>query len=244
MKALVIIPAFNEGVKLRSTASRVSEALKKRTSPVHVDVAVVDDGSTEPDPHQIATEFGFLYLRNDVRSGVGYSIRKAYQTGLTQGYDILMTMAGNNKDNPEEFDRLIEPIAHDRADFVQGSRYLPGGNFGNMPAYRMVTTRYIHPLLFSLAAGKKITDSTNGFRAIRNAVLQDPRINLNDPWLDRYELEPYLFCKAIRLGYRVQEAAVTKIYPDKKLGYSKMQPIIGWWSILKPVIYLLLRIKS
>ncbi|MBI3306460.1 MAG: glycosyltransferase family 2 protein [Candidatus Omnitrophica bacterium] len=245
MKALVIIPIFDEGVKMKMTSTRMRDFLEARSRrDPQIDIMLMDDGSPKPNVEPMAKKFGFLSLRNPARSGVGFSIRRAYDYGLEKGYDILITMAGNNKDNPDELDQLMEPIVSQRADFVQGSRYLSGGNFGNMPFYRLFTTRYIHPLLFSLAAGKQITDSTNGFRAIRASVLRDPRLNLHQDWLDQYELEPYLFHKAIRLGYRVTEVPVTKIYPDKKLGYSKMKPIIGWWSILRPVIYLLLRIKT
>lgn len=245
MKALVIIPIFDEGVKMKMTATRIYKFLAPRSAqePV-IDVMLMDDGSPKPNVEPMAKKFGFLFLRNTSRMGVGYSIRRAYDFGLENGYDILITMAGNNKDNPEELDRLMEPIVSNKADFVQGSRYLSGGNFGNMPAYRLLTTRYAHPLLFSLAAGQKITDSTNGFRAISAKIFKDSRLNLHQDWLNQYELEPYLFYKAIRLGYRVTEVPVTKIYPDKKLGYSKMKPITGWWSILRPVIYLLLRIKT
>ena len=77
-----------------------------------------------------------------------------------------------------------------------------GGGFGNMPRYRVFGTRVLHPLVFSLAARKRVTESTNGFRAFRTALLRDPRIDWRQPWLDRYELEPYLLLKAIRLGYR------------------------------------------
>jgi len=112
-----------------------------------------------------------------------------------------------------------------------------------MPVYRRPATGVIHPWLFSLAARRRITDSTNGFRAMRLSLFDDLRIGLDQAWLDRYELEPYVFCKAIRLGHKVKEVAVTKIYPPKTEGYTKMKPIIGWWSILRPVLYLALGIK-
>lgn len=67
---------------------------------------------------------------------------------------------------------------------------------------------------------------------------------MDQAWLDKYELEPYLMFKAIKLGYKFKEAAVTKIYPAKKLGYTKMKPIIGWWSILRPLVFLGLGIKK
>jgi len=113
-----------------------------------------------------------------------------------------------------------------------------------MPFYRKISTRFIHPLLFSLITGKRITDSTNGFRAVRLSLLDDKRINLNQPWLDHYELEPYLFYKAITLGYKVTEVPVRKLYPPKQEGYTKMKPIVGWWSILRPLFYLGLGIKK
>ena len=244
MKALLIIPAFNEGVKLEMTAKRVREYLDHRKSTFTIDSLIADDGSTESTPKQLADNLKFLYLRNERRMGVGSLIRRAYDFGLENGYDVLMTMAGNNKDNPNEIDRLLSPILTGKADFVQGSRYLPGGDFGNMPSYRLITTRYVHPWLFSFMTGQRITDSTNGFRAIRSSLLHDQRINLHQEWLDHYELEPYLFYQAIRLKYRVTEVPVSKIYPDKKLGYSKMTPFVSWWSILKPLFYLYFGIKK
>jgi dolichol-phosphate mannosyltransferase len=113
-----------------------------------------------------------------------------------------------------------------------------------MPLYRRIATQFVHPLLFSLITGRRITDSTNGFRAFRAALLRDPRINLQQEWLDKYELEPYLFYNAIRLGYKVREVPCTKIYPPKSLGYTKMKPITGWWSILRPLIFLGLRLRK
>ncbi len=245
MKALLIVCAFNEGVKLEETAARIYSFLQtRRSGQPPIEVLFVDDGSTDNIPGRLAAQYHFHYLRNGDRRGIGASIRTGYQYGLERGYSILIMMAGNNKDNPDELDRLIEPISSGKADFVQGSRYLSGGGFGNMPGYRLFATRLAHPGLFSIVSGKKITDSTNGFRAIRASMLRDIRIQLNQEWLNQYELEPYLFYKAVRLGYRVLEVPVTKIYPDKKLGYSKMKPITGWWSILRPLVYLGLGIKK
>jgi dolichol-phosphate mannosyltransferase len=90
----------------------------------------------------------------------------------------------------------------------------------------------------------KITDSTNGFRGIRTDMVKDGRINLDQKWLDQYELEPYLFYKAIKCGFKVKEVPVAKIYPSKEEGYTKMKPFVGWWSILRPLIYLACGIKK
>jgi dolichol-phosphate mannosyltransferase len=112
-----------------------------------------------------------------------------------------------------------------------------------MPFYRKVATR-VHPILMSFFTGTIVSDSTNGFRAFRLSIVSDPRINLDQNWLNGYELEPYLLFKAIKLGYKFTEVFVTKIYPPRNLGYTKMKPLVGWWSILKPVFYLGLGIKK
>jgi dolichol-phosphate mannosyltransferase len=113
-----------------------------------------------------------------------------------------------------------------------------------MPGYRVLGTRVVHPTIVSLAARKRVTESTNGFRAFRTALLRDPRVDWRQPWLDRYELEPYLLIKAIRLGYRHMEVPVTKIYPRSEEGYTKMRPFVDWWSIIRPVVYLGLGLRK
>jgi dolichol-phosphate mannosyltransferase len=108
----------------------------------------------------------------------------------------------------------------------------------------VISTGMIHPWVASLVAGKRVTDSTNGFRAFRTTLLRDPRIAWRQKWLDRYELEPYLLLKAITLGYRHVEVPVTKIYPDHQQGYTKMRPFVDWWSILRPIVYLGLGLRK
>ena len=192
----------------------------------------------------VAQSMGIEVLTQSRRMGVGAAIRAAIGYGRRNGFDILVILAGNDKDRPCQIGRLTGAIEKDGNDFVQGSRYLPGGEFGCMPVYRQLSTRWVHPLLFSLITGRRITDSTNGFRAIRLKCFDDKRIDIDQPWLDRYELEPYIFYKFIKLGYKVKEVPVTKIYPPKELGYTKMKPITGWWSILRPIVLLGLHLKK
>ena len=47
----------------------------------------------------------------------------------------------------------------------------------------------------------------------------------------------------IELGYRTVEVPVTKVYPPKALGQTKMPPVTGWWSMLRPLVYLGLGLK-
>ena len=62
------------------------------------------------------------------------------------------------------------------------------------------------------------------------SVLDDPRIDLQQHWLDGYQLEVYLLIKLLKLGYRTTEVPVSKIYPPKAAGNTKMRPLIDWWN--------------
>jgi dolichol-phosphate mannosyltransferase len=235
MRVLVALFAYNEGEKIQ-------RAIARHPRERAWDLLVMDDGSTDGALANLPTT-DVMLLRNERNLGVGESMKRVFGFAIERGYGAVVLQAGNDKDDPLEIPRLVDPIVADDADLVQGSRYLPGGRAGNTPAYRLVATRMIHPWLFSLAARRRVTDSTNGFRAIRVSLLRDPRIDWSQEWLSKYELEPYVLYKAIRLGYRYREVPVTKIYPRHELGYTKMKPITGWWSILRPIVYLALGVR-
>jgi dolichol-phosphate mannosyltransferase len=236
MRVLAVPVAFNEEQKIGRVLDRFTDGLVD-------EILVVDDASTDQTP-KVIVEKGANIISHKSRQGVGSAIRTAIKYARANNFDIIVILAGNDKDRPTEIPRLLRPMVEEGYQFIQGSRYLPGGDFGNMPFYRQLATRLIHPLLFSLFTRRRITDSTNGFRAIRLSIFDDPRINIDQDWLDKYELEPYIMYKAIRLGYKFKEVAVTKIYPPKELGYTKMKPITGWWSILRPIFLLGLGIKK
>jgi dolichol-phosphate mannosyltransferase len=177
--------------------------------------------------------------------GVGAAIRTGLKYGVEKGYDVMVVMAGNDKDDPSEIPKLVAPILERDADYVQGSRYARGGAYGKMPLHRTVLTR-AYPWLVRVVTGFPITDATNGFRAISAKFLKDPRVNMDQVWLDRGELEYYLQLKALMLGFKFEEVAVTKIYPDLSAykNYTKIRPVYDWLRNLRPIFYLTLGIKS
>ncbi len=243
MNNVLVCPvAYNENIKLKNAIERFLKCSCRE----RVDYLIVDDASTDGTTEMIRTfeSQGVKTIKHPSRMGVGAAIRTAMRHAVAKGYEVIVIMAGNDKDNPEEISCLMDPILEGKYDLVQGSRYKNGRRVGgDMPFYRKIATR-VHPFLLSFIAKKRVTDSTNGFRALRLSLLEDRRIDLDQPWLNRYELEPYLLFKTITLGYRFREAPVTKIYPSRKLGYTKMRPVTGWWSILRPLIYLGLGIKK
>ena len=153
-------------------------------------------------------------------------------------------MAGNGKDDPREIPRLTGPILEEGYDYVQGSRFLPGGSRENSPFLRSIFTR-VFPYVWSIMTGVRCTEVTNGFRAYRASIVADPRINVWQSWLDNYELEYYLHYKILTLGYRFAERPVSKDYTalkDKK--YSHISPSTDWWQIVGPLFLLRMGVRK
>jgi hypothetical protein len=79
---------------------------------------------------------------------------------------------------------------------------------------------------------------------MRRKVLENPRLNLWQDWLIQYELEPYLLIQTCRSNLEIAEVPVTKKYHDNMNDNTKMVPFKSWWSILRPLFLISLRIKS
>jgi len=228
-----ILPLFNE-------RGAIADLVRRMPSEI-AETIVVDDGSDDGGA-ELARAAGARVIVHGRRRGVGAAIRTGIEAARTDGRWAVVVMAANGKDDPAEAPRLIAELRKGY-DYVQGSRYLAaGGKSVNLPRGRDLMIRG-YTLAFRVLSGFRVTDVTNGFRAYRLTLFDDPRIRIAQSWLDRYELEYYLHWKAITLGYHVLEIGVSKTYPASG-GYSKIRRVLDWWSIVKPTLLLWLHLRS
>jgi dolichol-phosphate mannosyltransferase len=232
-RVAVVVPAWNESGKIGDVVRKVP----RRSASC---VIVVDDASQDGTSDEARAAGADQVLRHDRNRGVGAGIRTGLFAARKSGFEFAAVLSGDDQHEPEELRRVLEPLFADRADLVQGSRWLPGGATPGIPPGRRWLTR-LYARLFRLASGFPSTDGTNGFRAFRLSLLDDPRIRLDQPWLDRYELEPYLLYQAVRCGYRVCEVPVTVRYHER--GTTKMGGLRDGWRILRPLVFLRLGLR-
>jgi len=231
----VVIPALNE-------AGKIGRVLDKFPQDPRFEAIVVDDGSTDGTGAEARAHGASVVIRHEVRGGVGAAIRDGWKAGVTRQRPYLALLSGDDQHEPAEMIAALDALLAANADYLQGSRWLRGGRVVGSAGSRGFGTR-IYSIAFSLLAGRRVTDATNGFRIFRASILDDPRINIDQAWLDSYDLEPYVLFRAIRSGYRVIEQPCTVIYHVSE-GYTKMRGIKDCWRLFRPALLLRTGVKQ
>ena len=230
----VIVPVRNEARSIETTL----RSLLTQEFPRHrFDVIVADGGSTDG---SLATEFvaarGVRAVLTKTGPGrLGAQLRMAYAWCLMQGYCGIVTIDGNGKDNVEAVSRFVARLAAG-AEVVQGSRYQAGGKAENTPLERAIGNRLIHAPLMSLAGGRRLTDTTNGFRAYSRRYLLDPRVAPFRDVFVNYELLFYLTVRAGQLGFVVEEIPVERRYPPGQRTPTKITGLGSKLAVLAQTI--------
>jgi glycosyltransferase involved in cell wall biosynthesis len=203
-----IIPVINEGARFLRQLVAMSHA------DLDTDIIIADggsdDGSTDLDRLRQLDIRALL-----IKTGPGKlsaQLRMGFAFALVEGYSGVITIDGNGKDGFEAIPSFVAAL-REGYDFVQGSRYRPGGQAANTPWDRELGLKWLHAPLISLAAGHRYTDTTNGFRGFSARLLSDPRVRPFRDVFDTYNLHYYLAVRAARLGYRVTELPVRRDYP-------------------------------
>lgn len=226
---LLVVPVINEGPRLHRLLGRIQALdLQQR-----VDVCVVDGGS-----HDGSVAAGVLQALGVhtllVKSGPGRlsaQLRCAYAHALEAGYAGVVTIDGNDKDDPCAVPTFVEAL-EGGMDFVQGSRFVPGGIAGNTPLLRHLAIRAIHVPLLRLASGFPWTDTTQGFRGYSRRLLEHPRLSLFRDVFDSYELLAHVSARAPRLGLRCVELPTARRYPKGKVP-TKISALRGNARVLR-----------
>ncbi len=211
-KYCLCIPTLDEGERIK----RQIKQLKKYAETI--DILILDGGSSDGSMNKT-----FL-KQNDVRSLLvkksygrqSTQLRMGFAYALKQGYQGIITMDGNGKDGIEQIPKFIEKFEKGY-DYVQGSRFLKGGQAINTPPLRWWGIRFIISPILSLTAKFWFTDVTNGFRAYSRRYLLHPKVKPFRDIFIKYELLFYLPVRAGQLDLKITEIPVVRKYPKDKI---------------------------
>ena len=202
-KISVIIPALDE-------EAAIGDVVRKcLTTGLPKEVIVVDNGSTDK-TCECALEAGARV----VTAPRGYG--RACAAGVAAAdpeSEILVFLDGDGSDRPELMDRIVRPIAEDKADFVLGSRLLGEREPGSMNASQIIAGR-LAGLLLHLLYGVAYTDMSP-FRAIRRDSFR--RVGMRE---ETYGWNLEMQMRAARAGLRITEVPVN--HRRRAAGKSKV----------------------
>ena len=220
----VVMPAYNEAATVQQVVALV---LKQ---PCVRELIVVDDcssdGSWEKLQQLAASETRISIHHHDVNQGKGAALR----TGIAKATaPIVLIQDADLEYDPQEYERLIEPIAAGKADVVFGSRFAGAGAHRVLYYWHSVGNKWL-TALSNMFTNLNLTDMETCYKVFRREVVQQIRIEER-----RFGFEPEITAKVARLGVRIFEVPISyygRTYAEgKKIGWR--DGFRALWCILK-----------
>lgn len=208
----IVIPVINEGSRIQTQL----RSMKAHNIDKIADIIMADGGSSDG-----SLDAAFLQevgvrakLTKTDKGKLSAQLRMGYAFALDEGYEGIITMDGNGKDSVESVPLFVKAL-DDGIGYAQASRFAEGGKAINTPAIRHWAIKLIHAPLLSIAARRRFTDTTQGFRAYSRQYLEHPSVLPFRDVFETYELLAYLTVRASQLGFKTREIPTTRTYPSE-----------------------------
>lgn len=213
MKALVIIPTYNEADNIKKTIQLLFKSAKD------VDVLVVDDKSPDKTANVVKKmmkkDKRISLIERKGKEGLGTAYIAGFKFALERDYDRILEMDADLSHDPAEVPNFLK--ASEEADLVIGSRYINGINVVHWPLRRLILS-YGANIYSRVITGVPIHDTTSGFKCFRREVLE--AVNLDEVHSGGYSFQIEMNFRAWCKGFRLKEIPI--IFVDRTLGQSKM----------------------
>jgi dolichol-phosphate mannosyltransferase len=233
--AWLILPTYNEAENIEAIV-RAAGAVLEAAAPEGFRVLVVDDGSpdgTGDIADGLAAQQEWVQvLHRSEKNGIGPAYLAGFRHALKNGAGYVMEMDSDFSHDPADLARLLQ-AAHEGADLVLGSRYVPGGGVSDWGLLR----RFISEggsTYARIVLGLKVRDLTGGFKCFRRETLEV--IDFDSVRSQGYAFQVELTYRAVRAGFKVQEVPI--VFRDRQLGQSKMS-----WRIAAEAMWLVPRLR-
>ena len=223
MKTLVIIPCYNE----QDSIVKVINNLKNNAP--DVDYLIVNDCSTD-NTEKILRENGFNYINNPINLGIGGGVQAGYLYAKQYGYDIAVQMDGDGQHDPKYLTKVIAPVADGTFDMAIGSRFIEKEGFQTSFMRRFGIN--IISTFILLLTGKRIKDTTSGFRACNRKLIEFFARNYADDYP-----EPEAIMACIVNGFSVGEVAV--VMEERQGGVSSIRSLKSAYYMIKVCLALI-----
>lgn len=193
----IIVPIYNEAATLRAIIDRLLAV----DLPLPREILVVNDGSTDG-TREVLDAAGrerlpIVVLHVYPNAGKGSAVRHALQHARGS---IVAVQDADLELDPGQLASLVEPIRRGAADVVYGSRFVRGR--GSAPRLTYVGNRVLTSVT-NLLFGASLTDMETCYKVMRADVARSLELTA-----ERFDIEPEITARLLRLGYQIYEVAV------------------------------------
>ena len=225
-RVVVVMPAHNEAENVGAVIQAMPEKLEGY--PV---VPVVIDDASEDETLAVAKKAGALVAHLPIRRGGGLALRVGYEIAKRLDAVVCVSMDADGQHVPEEMPTLVTPILDGSADLVNGSRVL--GEFQRESVIRHIGVHFFSRLV-TVMVGSRVTDVSNGYRAVRVDILKQLRLDQDQFWASE------LLIEGMRHRLRIQEVPIT--VRARAGGVSKKPKNLKYaWHFTKAIVKTWLR---
>jgi Glycosyl transferase family 2 len=211
-RVAVLVPAYNEAENVGYVLDRIpAEVCGRETA-----VLLVDDGSRDG-TGDIAAEHGAVVARHVINRGGGAALRTGYRLMVESGAEVVVTLDADGQHLPSEMERLVRPVLDGEVDVAHGSRVL--GRADRNHFARELGIVFFNRLVSAITR-THVTDCSNGYRAVRTAVL--PQLVLRQ---EQFHTSEFMI-EAIKRGIPAREVPITV---ERRLhGHSKKPAVVRY----------------
>ena len=220
----VIIPAYNEALRLLPTLERLDAHLAAQAP--RYEILVVDDGSTDETRAVVLSAMTTMASVSLVRQwpnrGKGAAVRRGM---LAARGEVRVMFDADGSMPPEELPRLLAPVVAGRAEVAIGSRYAAGAKTDvKQPVYRVLWSRLCNKVI-QRSLVPSVLDTQCGFKAFTAAAARNLFASATiDGWA--FDLE--ILALARRRGFTIEEVGVEW----KDDGRSRVNPLSDMWKVI------------
>lgn len=232
----LLVPVLNEGQRF------ISQMEKMKASGIFTlcDVFICDGASCDSSANaNFVKNYGCagLFINTSDKRGQGVQLKQGFFHTLKMGYDGVVMVDGNDKDNVyESLPRFLAKL-DEGYDVVQATRFTLGGSELNTPLMRKIAIRLIASPLISLTSGVHYDDVCNGYKGFSARYMLDERMEWFRESFCTYEYCYYPLVQVKKLGYKAVQVPTTRAYPQNELP-SKIKGIFAYTKLLRQIILL------
>jgi hypothetical protein len=211
-RVAILVPAYNEA----ENVGYVLDRMPAEVCGVETAVLVVDDGSRDG-TGDVAAEHGAVVARHVINRGGGAALRTGYRLMVESGAEVVVTLDADGQHLPSEMERLVKPVLDGEVDVAHGSRVL--GHADRNHFARELGIVFFNRLV-SFITRTHVTDCSNGYRAVRTAVL--PQLVLRQ---EQFHTSEFMI-EAIKRGIPAREVPIT--VEQRLHGHSKKPAVFRY----------------